>query len=189
MKLSNTEIITGIVNKNRQVLNEVYLNYLPVITRLVKSNSGSESEALDIFQDGLVVLYEKLKTTEDPDKIQCAAYLTKVCKNLWLNQIRSKKMGKEKRNNIVTEQPDLSKEIWNDMLQSQRYELYRKHFRLLGEDCQKVLRLFHNKVSLRNIAQKMGFTEQYAKKKKFKCQKSLIASIENDHMYLELINN
>lgn len=187
MNLSNAQIVAGIVSKDRQIINQVYLKYLPMVTRMVKSNSGNENDAMDIFQDGLLVLYEKLNKTEDPNSIQCGAYLNTVCKNLWLMKIRSKKIAKGKETELMQENPDLDTEIIDDMVQTQKYELYRRYFKKLSPDCQNVLTLFLQKTSLKKIAEQMGFSEQYAKKKKYTCQKSLIQAIEKDQLYAELI--
>ena len=42
---------------------------------------------------------------------------------------------------------------------------------------------------LKEIASEMGFTEMYAKKRKFLCQKELITTIENDVIFKELNNS
>jgi len=158
-----------------------------MVKRLVLSNSGNDTDAHDVFQDGLVVLFEKLKTAEQPFEINCAGYIKTVCKNLWLMKIRRKKVGIQKEQDITLGTGDLNDEILEDMMQTQRYELYRNHFKRLGADCQKVLTLFLQKVPMKKIAETMGFSEMYAKKRKYKCQKSLISSIEKDHLYKELI--
>jgi hypothetical protein len=72
------------------------------------------------------------------------------------------------------------------MLEYQQRQLYKKHFLGLGADCQKILKLFLEGQSLKSIADLMGFTEKYAKKRKYVCQKQLIAAIEQDDLYHEL---
>ena len=60
----------------------------PVVARYVSKMGGSFDEAKDIFQDALVIYYEKavestfeLKTTEK-------AYLLGIAKHLWLKKHR-----------------------------------------------------------------------------------------------------
>ncbi|MDP4206820.1 MAG: hypothetical protein Q8859_12585, partial [Bacteroidota bacterium] len=62
--------------------------------------------------------------------------------------------------------------------------LYQKHFKSLGADCQKILQLYFDKVSLKQITQIMGFkSELYAKKRKYKCKEYLVKSIKQDLEY------
>ena len=72
--------------------------------------------------------------------------------------------------------------------ESEKYKLFQQHFLQLGEDCQKILRLFLAKVPLREIAEVMGFkSEKYAKTRKFMCKEKLKNQILNDPKYNKLI--
>lgn len=73
-----------------------------------------------------------------------------------------------------------------DLSDHEQFELYRQHFKLLSEDCKKLLTYFFQGHSLREIGTIMGFTEKYTKKRKFLCQKKLITSIEQDPVFNEL---
>jgi len=64
--------------------------------------------------------------------------------------------------------------------------VFKTHLENLGEDCQRVLKMFFAGNSLKYIAGQMGFTEAYAKKRKFVCQQKLIAAIEQDVLFREL---
>ena len=68
--------------------------------------------------------------------------------------------------------------------ENEKYRLFQKHFLKLSEDCKKILKLFMNKVPLREIAEIMGFkTEKYAKTRKFMCKEKLKNAIFNDPNY------
>ena len=85
---------------------------------------------------------------------------------------------------FVESLPDTQK----DWRKHEQFEIYRKHFKQLSKDCQKVLSMFLRGHLLREIAGEMGFTEKYAKKRKYLCQQHLITAIEQDALYEELIN-
>ena len=71
---------------------------------------------------------------------------------------------------------------------NEKFKLYQKHFQMLGTDCQKLLQLFFDKVSLKQITQIMGFnSEKYVKKRKFKCKEYLVTSIKQDLNYKKII--
>lgn len=183
---SNEALITGIRRKDRAVLEYIYQQYFPMIIEFVGKNSGTREDAKDIFHDGLTAIYEKSVKGDISLKSSFKTYLYAICKNLWLMVLRRKKtaLKVETKENLMTAMP---KSIEEDIISQQRYKLFRQYFAILGEDCQKVLNMFFQGVSLKEIAEKMGFSESYAKKKKFTCQKQLIGSIEKDALYKELL--
>jgi RNA polymerase sigma factor (sigma-70 family) len=184
-KYTSAEILEGIRNRDRAVLTQLYQDYLPMITNFIVKNAGSAEEAKDIFHDALTSIFEK--TREAPLNINCSfkTYLYAICKNLWLMVLRKKRTAAKMT--VDTESTeDMGKEIAENMLEYQQRQLYKKHFLGLGADCQKILKLFLEGQSLKSIADLMGFTEKYAKKRKYVCQKQLIAAIEQDDLYHEL---
>ena len=65
--------------------------------------------------------------------------------------------------------------------EQEKYSLYQKHLNLLDPDCQKVLTLYYDGVSIRDIMEIMGYaSESYTKKKKFICKEKLIKRIKSD---------
>jgi len=112
-------------------------------------------------------------------------YFYAVCRNIWSNKWR-KKAGKEVT--LYDTMPLISDEDSEPILeQSEAYFLYRKMFLRLGEDCQKVLRLYLRKVSMEKIMEQMGYgSVSYTKKRKFTCKEKLVSLIKSDRSYQEL---
>ena len=185
-KYSNEALIAGIKQKDRMVLKYIYQQYFPMIVEFVGKNSGTKEDAKDIFHDGLTTIYEKTIREHIALQSSFKTYLYAICKNLWLMVLRRRKTASkiEVKENFMTAVPD---SIEEDITSQQRYKLYRHYFKTLGEDCQKVLSMFFEGITLREIAMKMDFSEAYAKKKKFTCQKELISRIEQDKLYKELL--
>ncbi|HML83644.1 MAG TPA: hypothetical protein PKE52_00640, partial [Bacteroidales bacterium] len=84
----------------------------------------------------------------------------------------------------ATEENDLTNSI-DAMLQ---HNLYQKHFMKLSGRCQILLQLYIEQVSLAEIAEMMGVTEKFVKKKKFECKEKLLKRIQNDPLYNSLKN-
>ena len=183
---SNEDLISGIKQKDRVILEYIYHQYFPMIIEFVGKNSGTREDAKDIFHDGLTAIYEKSIREDIFLKSSFKTYLYAICKNLWLMVLRRKKTALkiQTKENLMT---TTSENIEEDIISQQRYKLFRHYFKILGEDCQKVLNMFFQGISLREIGEKMDFSEAYAKKKKFTCQKQLISSIEKDALYKELL--
>ena len=178
-------LVEGIKRSDRETLSLIYREHLPGVLYYVRQNSGSDEEGRDLFQEALVVVFEKARKDELRLTAGLGTYIQAICRNLWLKRLR-----KKSREGVTSDEDLVLKDeldIEQDVQQSERYQLYREKFARLGEDCQKLLGLFFDKVSLREIAEKMGFSsEGYAKKRKFKCKEQLIRLIENDQRYQEL---
>ena len=156
-----------------------------MINRLVLNNRGSEEDAQDIFQDALSMMYEKLE--QDQLQFNCAfkTYLYAVCRNMWLMVLRKKRSdGPMLRDTEVGD--DLGETLVRDITDARRKQVFKAHLEHMGEDCQQVLKYFFAGKPLKQIAKLMGFTEAYAKKRKFICQQRLIAAIEQDSLFQEL---
>ena len=174
-------IITGLRNRDGLIIRYVYKEYYPTIKFLITTNSGTETDAEDVFQDALVVLYRKIARENLVLTSSFKTFLYSICRNLWLQRLDRRVFSNEfldmedlseTQESSYNEQPD--EEI-------EKYRLFQQHFYKLSEDCQKILKLFMGKVSLREIAEIMGFkTEKYAKTRKFMCKEKLKNSIIND---------
>lgn len=191
IRYSDEAIIEGLKLRRDDMIKYVYRELYPVIKNLVVSNSGTDEDAEDVFQDALVIVYKKGK---DEGLVLSSSFKTffySVCKNLWLQRL-----GKQKdirQTFVEIEEPiTLPESITKEMhaIENEKIKLYQKHFLSLGDDCQKVLRLFLRKISLREIAEIMGYkTEKYAKTRKYDCKEELKNRILNDPNYLNLITD
>ena len=186
-KYTDDEVLAGILGNNSKILQHVYKEAFPGVRRYILNNSGNDEDAKDIFQESIIVTYKKLKSRSLVLTCSLKVYLFSVCRLLWLKQLEKQRKSIEevKVNDFVLEVGDDVKDI---NAQNERYELYRAHFGMLKDDCQKVLQLFLEKVPLKEIAKQMGYSsEQYAKKRKFQCKEALVKSIKNDNDYKEML--
>lgn len=177
---SDKEIIKGIKTGNGKVLKFVYKNHFPAIRNMIVNNSGTNDDAEDIFQDALVITYKNLVYREVVLSSTIKTYVYAICRNLWLQKIT--KAGKNReRNNEMKYETNIIAEEENNMQESGKYELYRKHFRLLSEDCRKILTMFLKKIPLKDIAATMNHKSvDYTKTRKYLCKKALKKGIFND---------
>lgn len=184
-QLEKQKLIDGIRRGDSAIIKRIYEDYHQAIVHMVETNSGTAEDAHDVFQEGLVVFYQKVK---DPDFTLSSKFLTyfyAICRNIWSNRLR-KKTGRE-----MTLEDNVQDQLVDDTLpvmeNTEQYYLYRKMFLRLGEDCQKVLRLFLRKIDMATITKQMGYSSvNYTKKRKFKCKEKLVKLIKADRSYHEL---
>jgi len=184
---SADEILGGIKGHDKNVLTYIYEAFYQAINFFVKSNSGTDEDAQDIYQEALIIIYRKIHSG-DLVVLDCSfnTYLYSVCKLLWLKQLERNRI----KSTEVIEDENLAEsdeDLFEDYTKSDRLSLYQKHFQKLSNDCQKVLRLALSKLTLKEVANIMGYkSEKYAKKKKYQCKEKLIDAIKNDPKFNEL---
>jgi len=178
--------IEGIITGDSRLIREIYEQYSQPILRLIQTNSGSHEDARDVFQEGLMLVYQKAKQPDFQLTSSFFTYFYSICRFIWMNRLRKKSFSEVTLNDEITSTAtELSTP---EIEQNEKMVLYRKKFLLLGADCQKVLSLFLKKVSMKEIVEKMGYSSvSYAKKRKFKCKEQLIKLVASDSSYQELI--
>jgi RNA polymerase sigma factor (sigma-70 family) len=183
---SDSKLIDGIIKKKRAVIFFMYKDYFPLILALIEKNSGTLQDAEDIFQDGMVALYIRCRERELVLNCTLRSYFYSICRNLWLQRL-------ERKHRLVF-QPDLlvneHEEKYNvkDSLTREvkltRHRVFWRHFKRLPEDCQNILLMHFDKVPFKEVAKKLGFSnENHVKVRKYLCKKLLIKRVKKDPEY------
>lgn len=180
----NNELVRGVVENDLAILRRIYHESLPEVIKYVKRNSGTEEDGKDVFQEGILVIFRKASAGDLELTTSFHNFLFTICKRVWLKKLR-KRTGKEVPFDEVLEY-SYEDNLEEAFLKSQKWELFNKRFMDLSEECRQVLKMLFNKVSGKEIAEKMGYTEDYAKRKKYKCKQSLADLIKSDPNYNEL---
>jgi RNA polymerase sigma factor (sigma-70 family) len=187
---SDEAIKEGVRLRSDYIIKYIYQEYFPVIKYMVNANSGADEDAEDVFQDGIIIIYKKIIENQLTLTSSFKTFIYSVCRNVWLQKLNKQKALTDEFGDMeifVELSEDILSEINNEDLEKHR--LFQKHFLSLGEDCQKVLRLFMKEIPLREIASIMGFkTEKYAKTRKYLCKEELKRRITNDPRCQKFLN-
>ncbi len=181
------DFLKAVKNGDSKGLREIYELFLPRIRKLVTSNGGSEEDAQDIFQSAILTIYEKSQNENFKLTSKFFTLLYGICRNLWGNRLQKKSFKEVTLSDHVKYSSEENIEF--DIERTEEQELFWASFQKLGEDCQKLLRLFFDKEKMEKIAKMMGYgSVSYAKKRKFQCKEKLIEWIKKDRRYKELSN-
>lgn len=143
---------------------DLYKTAFPAVARYVSKNGGSFNEAKDVFQDAVMIWYEKsVNERKQPDNEK--AYLLGIAKHLWL---------KSYRDNCRYIPLDERGNLWNEAAVADRHPLNNKILNYLeasGKKCMELLKSFYyDKLPLADIADAFGFSgTRSATVQKFKC--------------------
>lgn len=183
-KVSNEAYLKGIEDNDLTILQKIYDESLPEVVKYVNKNSGNIDDAKDVFQEGIMVIYHKVKSNSLTLTVSFHVFLFIVCKRIWLKKIKrnyKKEVTLEDNMEFVIEE-----DFDEQFIKSRKWHLFNGKFQELAEECRKVLKMLFNGNSGKEIAEKMGYTEEYAKRKKYKCKLSLTALIKNDSEFKKL---
>lgn len=181
------DYIKGIKESNSQVINAIYKKFHQAIVHLVETHKGTKADAHDVFQEGLLIVFQKSQEVDFQLTSSFLTFFYAICRNVWYNKLKKRSIKEvtlaPELLSIVKEEPDPYYEY------SEQYFLYRKMFLQLGKDCQQLLDLFLQKTKMTDIMQSMGYGSiSYTKKRKFMCKEKLVKLIKNDPEYQELKN-
>jgi RNA polymerase sigma factor (sigma-70 family) len=147
----------------------IYRIHYPMIRTLILQNSGTEDDAIDIFQDALLIFNKNIKNGTFREESSIKTYLFGICKNLWLREIQIKKRAQ-------TIPPNLQDNDSDDLEYLRNIEKVTLLLEQLQADCKKILVEFyyHNRSmgELKDLFQLNSI--QATKNKKWRCLSYLI---------------
>jgi len=177
---SDEEIIFCLRGENVKrdlALKQLYAKLYPIIKSYIHKNNGSDEDAADIFQDAMLVFYEKIRLDQFQLSSSIRTYLYSVCKHLWLNKLRAQK----KIVSLSNESESIAVDPLGPAIigSNERNDYLMNLLESLGKDCKRVLVLFYyERLKMNQIAELMNFAnDQVAKNKKSSCLKKLKAKV------------
>jgi len=164
------ELLTGLAANDRQVIELIYKENFAAIQLFVLNNNGSSDDAMDLFQEAMILLYEKARAGELELNCKLKTYLYSVCRRLWLKRLQqSKRIGSpiETLEEIVAVEEDLEEQE----RKNETFLQMEKALSQLGEPCKSLLEAFYvHKKQMADIAEDFGYTNaDNAKNQKYKC--------------------
>ncbi len=176
-EFSDKEIVECLRARQSYVVRYLSERYLPMIRLMVTNMGGTSEDAKDIFQDGLVIMLEKIDSDQFYLTCKFKTFLYSVCENLWKSVLEKRKAA----NNYFTRKLDTSNDKdFTEEYDNQLYEnLFNEVYQTLDPVCKEILKLYWQDYSPLEIAEKLGYTYGYVRKKKCECQAELMKRIMN----------
>jgi RNA polymerase sigma factor (sigma-70 family) len=168
--LSDEALIAGIGRDDEAALKYLYKLYFPMVLNFIQNNNGTEDEAKDVYQDAVIIFYEKIKDGSLTLSCQIKTYLYSVCRRLWL-----KRLGEKSRHSVRPRDEEFFLELEDEKIpdpeKENRFLLMDESLLLLGEPCKTLLEDFYvNDLSMEQITEKFKYTNaDNAKNQKYKC--------------------
>lgn len=185
---TEAQLIEGFQQGKSEVLRAVYLAHYPAIETFVINNSGSVEEAKDIFQEALLVTFQKVSSLDFSLTCQLGSFIHSVAWRMWQRKLRDERPLALQ----TTGEVDELEQEGIDLLirRMQRYKLYEEKFAELSDGCQELLRQFLKGQSTKEVMEHFGYGSiSYTKKRKCLCKSKLMKLVMEDPAYKDLTNN
>ncbi|MBC6991561.1 MULTISPECIES: RNA polymerase sigma factor [Hymenobacter] len=169
---TDEEFVAAIRRGDDRALAQLYRLHLPMISHFVLQNSGSEDEAKDVYQEGVMVFYEKIREGTLELSCQIKTYLYAVCRRLWLKRLAEKtRFG----GSLDDHEPYLETGAEADLLEAEerdrRFATMSEALNRVGEPCRSLLEGYYlQDKSMQQLTAEFGYTNaDNAKNQKYKC--------------------
>lgn len=173
---TDSELIEGLSRNHSQAIREIYRLYQSMLTKWIVTRGGAENDAYDIFQEGLMVLYEKTQKPEFALTCKLSTYLFAVCKRLWFKKLEAANQVSY-LHEVEQDEEEMEMEVqYHDdvdlhLEKEGNFLLLETAMNQLGEPCNGLLKAFYlEDRNMQEIASQFGYTNaENAKTQKYKC--------------------
>ncbi len=174
--------IQALLSNDERLIREIYERNSAAVLRYVLQNNGNEEDARDLFQQGLIAILRRARQEDFVLTCPFGGYLHIICKSLWINELQ-----KRSRQRVTSLDDDgFIKEASEDtfaqaeetLSENQKFERYQQALNTLGEDCQQLIKLPLKGHSLTEVADLMGITYGYARKRRCQCMDKLVTAVQ-----------
>jgi RNA polymerase sigma factor (sigma-70 family) len=165
--MNDEEVIAKIRKGDERALDFLYRKNYKMMVNMIMKNNGTEDEAKDVYQEALIVVWQKAQNPEFILSSKLSTFLYSVCQNLWRKEL-------ERKSRHTSEDESNKSEII-EMDKKERIEVINQCISELGETCRNILTYYYfDDMSMAEIAEKLGFANSdTAKTKKYKCKQEL----------------
>ena len=145
-----------------------------MVLQFILNNNGDEDDAKDVYQEGIIVLYNKIKTGNFELSSKLKTYIYSVCRRIWLKKLA---LQSKKTSNISDFEDVMAveEEAEQHEEKDRQFEKMQAALVHLGEPCKTIIQDFYiNNLSMQDICEKFGYTNtDNAKTQKYKCLQRL----------------
>ncbi|MGB0930111.1 MAG: RNA polymerase sigma factor [Chitinophagales bacterium] len=166
----------------REAVNVLYEEFRPsFVNWMVKKHHCSEEEAIDVFQDSILVLYKNAKAGKLENlRSELKTYLFGIGKNIFLIRLRNQKKTTSDAPLKFVESSEMGAE---DNLQSMdRKKMIANMLKKMQHPCQRILYLFfYRQYSIEAIQKNLNYkSQEVVRTQKKRCIKALQKQMQKE---------
>jgi RNA polymerase sigma factor (sigma-70 family) len=164
------QLLKGLALSDKISIEKIYRENYSAIQSFVLNNNGSVDDARDIFQEAMVVLFEKSKLDTFSLNCQLKTFIYSICRRLWLKRLQQ--IGKF--SSLIENLEDtvaVEEDIEDHEKKNEDFNMMEHAMAKIGEPCKSLLDAYYlQKKNMQEIAGEFGYTNaDNAKTQKYKC--------------------
>lgn len=145
-----------------------------MVLQFILNNNGDEDDAKDVYQEAIIVFYNKVRAGGFELNAKLKTYLYAISRRIWLKKLAQ--MQKKTNNitdfeNVLAVEEAMEDHEHHDL----QFDKMKTALEALGEPCKTIIEDFYmNSLSMQDIVEKFGYTNtDNAKTQKYKCLQRL----------------
>jgi|GEM_PF-30102 len=163
-------LLEGLAASDKRAVETIYRENFNMVQALIINNNGSSDDAKDIFQEAMMVLYEKVRSGGFELNCQIKTFVYSVSRRLWLKRLQQQNRYAAPGDNmeaVVQVEDDLEAHEQRNA----EFDMMESAINHLGEPCKSLLEAYYlQKQTMQVIAASFGYTNAAnAKTQKYKC--------------------
>ena len=169
-EINEQKLLEGLALNDRKAIETIYRQHYNMVQSLILSNSGYPDDAKDVFQEAMIVLYEKVRSGSFELNCQLKTYLYSVCRRLWLKRLNQLQKTFPEVDSLEETIP-VEEELELHEKRNLDFLIMERSMKNLGEPCRSLLEAYYlQKKNMTEIAGDFGYTNaDNAKNQKYKC--------------------
>lgn len=164
--MSEKELLSLLKHKENKAFKYIIHECFPMCSQQMRLRGMGNEDAKDLFQESIIVLYEKLQDPNFTLTSKVSTFLFSICKHKTLAELRKLRKTSSIKEEIISHEDESSQ--LND-------EEIRRAIQELGHPCSELIAAFYyHQAKIKELQQEMGYSsENTAKQAKYKCMQRL----------------
>lgn len=170
VELNEKPLLEGLAASDKKAVETIYRENYNMVQTLIINNNGSADDAKDIFQETMIVLYERVRSGHFELNCQIKTFVYSVARRLWLKRLQQQNRYTSPGDNMETVVA-VEEDLEAHEQRNAEFEMMEKAINNLGEPCKSLLEAYYlHKQNMQTIAANFGYTNaDNAKNQKYKC--------------------
>jgi RNA polymerase sigma factor (sigma-70 family) len=163
-------LLEGLAVSDKKAVETIYRSNFNLVQSLVINNHGSVDDAKDIFQEVMIVLYEKARSGDFELNCQIRTFVYSVSRRLWLKRLQQQNRFTSSGDSMEPVVP-IEEDIEEHDRRNIEFDMMENAISHLGEPCKSLIEAYYlQKQTMQEIAARFGYTNaDNAKNQKYKC--------------------
>ena len=169
-EINEQTLLKGLANNDTRSIEIIYKNNFNMIQSYIVNNNGSYDDAMDIFQEAMIALYEKAQSESFVLTCKINTYVYSICRRLWLKRLQQ--LGKYSNQiDSLEDTVSVEEDLETHIKRNAEFTIMDRALNSLGEPCKSLLEGFYIKdLDMQTLAKDFGYTNaDNAKNQKYKC--------------------